>query len=102
MIWYQDYINEDKIDLVKQSLDKLDESFEELKINVLSIPMIIFAGYRTLKDKKSFASLVDKINDFVANYDTNEEYKQYCQGRNHCTGKCTWSSDYWRNILRTM
>ena len=102
LIWYQDYINEDKIDLVKQSLDKLDESFEELKINVLSIPMIIFAGYRTLKDKKSFASLVDKINDFVANYDTNEEYKQYCQGGTTAQVNVRGRLDYWRNILRTM
>lgn len=102
LIWYQDYINEDKIDLVKQSLDKLDESFEELKINVLSIPMIIFAGYRTLKDKKSFASLVDKINNFVANYDTNEEYKQYCQGGTTAQVNVRGRLDYWRNILRTM
>lgn len=102
LIWYQDYINEDKIDLIKQSLDKLDKSFDELKINVLSIPMIIFAGYRTLKDKKSFSSLIDKINDFVANYDTNEEYKQYCQGGTTAQVNVCGRLDYWRNMLRTM
>lgn len=102
LIWYQDYINEDKINLVKQSLDKLNESFEELKINVLSVPMIIFAGYRTLKDKKSFTKLVNNINTFVENYNTNEEYKQYCQGGTTSQVNVRGRLDYWRDILHSM
>ena len=75
VIWYADNINREKIELVRQSLDKLNESFDELKVNNLSVPMIIFAGYRVLKDKKSFSKLVDAIRNFVDTYESNEEYK---------------------------
>ena len=38
--------------------------FDEIKINVTTIPMILFSAYRVQKDKKSFEKLVQKINEF--------------------------------------
>ena len=102
VIWYADNINNEKIALVKQSLDKLDASFDELKINTLSIPMVIFSGYRVLKDQKSFTKLVDVINKFVEGYEDNEEYKQYCLGSTTSSPMVRGRLDYWRKIIRTM
>lgn len=102
IIWYADNINNEKIELVRQSLDKLNEAFDELKINSLSIPMIIFSGYRVLKDKKSFAKFITVINAFVEGYDNNEEYKQYCQGGTSQQNNVRGRLDYWRNIIRKM
>lgn len=102
VIWYADNINNEKIALVKQSLDKLDVSFDELKINTLSIPMVIFSGYRVLKDQKSFTKLVDVINKFVEGYEDNEEYKQYCLGSTTSSPMVRGRLDYWRKIIRTM
>jgi len=102
IIWYADNINAKKIELVRQSLDKLNESFEELNINTLSIPMIVFSGYRVIKDKKSFSKFIEVINSFIENYDTNEEYKQYCQGGTTSQSNVRGRLDYWRNIIRTM
>ena len=102
VIWYADNINNEKIVLVKQSLDKLDASFDELKINTLSIPMVIFSGYRVLKDQKSFTKLVDVINKFVEGYEDNEEYKQYCLGSTTSSPMVRGRLDYWRKIIRTM
>ena len=102
VIWYADNINHDKISLVKQSLDKLDAAFGELKVNTLSIPMIIFSGYRVLKDQKSFTKLVAVINDFIDGYDSNEEYKQFCSDSTTSSTMVRGRLDYWRKIIRTM
>ena len=102
VIWYADNINHDKISLVKQSLDKLDAAFDELKVNTLSIPMIIFSGYRVLKDQKSFTKLVAIINNFIEGYDSNEEYKQFCGGSTTSSTMVRGRLDYWRKIIRTM
>ena len=102
VIWYADNINHDKIAIVKQSLDKLDAAFDELKINTLSIPMIIFSGYRVLKDQKSFTKLVAVINNFIEGYDSNEEYKQFCGGSTTSSAMVRGRLDYWRKIIRTM
>ena len=102
IIWYAGNINNEKIELVRQSLDKLNEAFDELKINSLSIPMIIFSGYRVLKDKKSFGKFITVINSFVEGYDNNEEYKQYCQGGTSQQNNVRGRLDYWRNIIRKM
>lgn len=102
VIWYADNINYDKIVLVKQSLDKLDAAFDELKINTLSIPMIIFSGYRVLKDQKSFTKLVAVINNFIEGYDSNEEYKQFCGGSTTSSAMVHGRLDYWRKIIRAM
>ena len=102
VIWYADNINVEKIEFIRQSLDKLNESFDELKINILSVPMIIFAGYRVLKDKKSFSKLVEAINNFVDTYDSNEEYKKYCQGGTAQQPNVRGRLDYWRNIIKEL
>lgn len=102
IIWYADNINTEKVELIRQALDKLNESFEDLNINTLSVPMVVFSGYRVLKDKKSFSKLIDVINNFVETYETNEEYKQYCQGGTTSQPNVRGRLDYWRNIIREM
>lgn len=103
--WYSDNINVEKVDLIRQALDKLDESFEsyeKVDIGTVSIPMIIFAGYRVIKDNKSFDKLVEIILDFIENYDNNEEYKQYCMSGTTAQNNVRGRLDYWRNIVKTM
>ena len=99
---YQENIDMSKIDTLKTALDNLDKNFEELKINSTSLPMIFFASYRVMKDKKSFAKLADKIKEFIKTYDTNEEYKQYCTQGTGASGNVRGRLDYWRNIVREL
>ena len=102
VIWYADNIDHEKVSFIKQSLDKLDAAFDELNINALSIPMIIFSGYRVLKDQKSFTKLVGVIKEFSENYDTNEEYKQFCLGATTSSANVRGRLDYWRKIIREL
>ena len=99
---YQENIDMSKIDTLKTALDNLDKNFEELKINSTSIPMIFFASYRVMKDKKSFAKLAVKIKEFIKTYDTNEEYKQYCTQGTGASCNVRGRLDYWRSIVREL
>lgn len=103
--WYSNNINNEKIELIRQALDKLDkcfESYERVDIGTVSIPMIIFAGYRVIKDNKSFDKLFEIILDFIENYDSNEEYKQYCMSGTTAQNNVRGRLDYWRNIIKNM
>lgn len=102
IVWYSDKINSEKIDLLRQAMDKFDASFDEISVKTVSVPMILYSGYRVLKDKKSFTKLVDIISDFTTNYDSNEEYKQYCLSGTTSGEMVRGRLEYWRNLIRTM
>lgn len=98
-----DYADEslEKVDVLREAMDSLDEAFEEIKVPVTSISMILYSGYRIKKDKKSFSKLIDLINDFLNNYENNEEYKQYVQSGTSSSENVRGRFDYWRNIIRS-
>lgn len=99
---YQSDITEEKrakVDCIRLAMDKIDNGFEMLKVNTLTIPMMLYAGYMTQKDGKDFNQLIDRILEFVNSYDTNEEYKQYCQSGTSSNEKVRGRLDYWRRIL---
>lgn len=98
---YADSIGENKIEILRTAMDKFDEAFDEVKIPITSLSMILFAGYRIVKDKKSFSKLVELINDFLTNYDTNEEYRQYVLNGTGQAQNVRGRLDYWRNLIRT-
>lgn len=96
-------IDEEKVENIKDALDKLDESFNEnIKIPKTSVSFIIYAMMRVIKDNKSTQKLVDVINEFLANYDSNEEYKQYCLQGTSNNVNVAGRLDYWRGIVREL
>ena len=74
----------------------------EVKIPSTSIPQILYSGYRIVKDKKSFSRLAEKISEFIATYDSNEEYKQYVQSGTGSRENVKGRFDYWRSIVKTL
>ena len=99
---YSDSIETSKIDTLKSAMDKFNEAFEEITIPVTSIPMILYSGYRITKDKKSFSKLVDLVNDFLNDYDNNEEYKQYVQSGTSSSENVRGRLDWWRDRIRNI
>lgn len=98
---YSDSIAADKIEVLTNAMNKFDEAFEEIKIPVTSIPMILYSGYRIQKDKKSFSKLVELINEFLNGYDGNEEYKQFVQSGTSSSENVRGRFDWWRNVIKT-
>ena len=91
-----------KIDVLKEAMDKFDSAFDEIKIPVTSVPMVLYSGFRICKDKKSFSKLVDAIKEFLDSYNDNEEYKQYIQSGTSSNSSVRARFDYWRNIIRVL
>ena len=91
-----------RADTLKEAMDRFDESFDEIKIPVTSIPQILYSGYRIIKDKKSFTKLVDKVAAFCINYDSNSEYKQFVQNGTGSKENVRGRFEYWRAIVKTL
>lgn len=91
-----------KIDILKEAMDKFDVAFEEMKVPITSQPMILYSGYRVIRDKKSFSKLIDVIKEFLMTYDDNEEYKQYIQSGTSSSSSVRPRFDYWRKIIREL
>ena len=103
-VFVQDYADEsiEKADILKEAMNKFDDAFaEDVKIPITSIPMVLYSGYRIVKDKKSFSKLVELINEFLIGYDSNEEYKQFTtsgtSGKENVRGRF----DYWRALIKS-
>lgn len=92
----------DKVDMLREAMDSYNEAFEEIKIPITSIPMVLYSGYRIKKDKKSFSKLVDEVNKFGDGYENNEEYKQYVQSGTSGAENVRGRLDYWRNIVKNI
>lgn len=91
-----------RANILKEAMNKFDESFDEIKMPVTSIPQILYSGYRIIKDKKSFTKLVDNVIDFCVNYDSNDEYKQFVQNGTSSKENVRGRFDYWRSIVREL
>ncbi len=98
---HSDSIATDKIEILTNALNKFNEAFEKIKIPVTSIPMVLYSGYRIQKDKKSFSKLVELVNKFLANYDENEEYKQYVQSGTSSAENVKGRFNWWREKIKT-
>ncbi len=98
---HSDSIATDKIEVLTNAMNKFDEAFKEIKIPVTSIPTVLYSGYRILKDKKSFSKLVELVNEFLAGYDENEEYKQYVQSSTSSTENVRVRLDWWKEKIKT-
>lgn len=91
----------EKSGTLKEALDNFDKKFDEVKIPLTSLPMILFSGYRIVKDKKSFQKLIDIINEFLSGYDANEDYKQFVQSGTGNQSNVHGRFDWWREKIRT-
>lgn len=99
---YADSVPEDKFETLKTVLDKLDESFENIKIPVTSVPMTLYSGYRVVKDKKSFTKFVELVNEFLAGYDTNEDYKQFVQSGTGSSENVNGRFEWWKDKIKAI
>lgn len=101
-VFVQNYADDslDKIATLRDAMDSFDAAFDEIKIPVTSVPMMLYSGYRMKKDKKSFAKLVDIVNDFIIGYDANEEYKQYVMNGTSAQENVRGRLEWWKNRIK--
>lgn len=101
--YYNDKVNAEKIALIKQALDSLNEVFDNgIKVPKTSISVICYAAYRVKKDNKDFNRFVEIVKDFLENYDSNEEYKSNLKEGTASTQAVKYRLDYWRKIVKEL
>lgn len=101
--YYNDRINTEKVELIKQALDKLDETFDEnVKIPKTSTSFVIYTYYRCFKDKKSTTKLTDLVKKFIDEYNSNEEYKASLQDGTSSSESVKTRLSYWRKIIKEL
>lgn len=101
--YYNERVDLEKIELIKQGLDRLDESIpEDVKINKTTISFICYGAYRIIKDNKSFEKFMESVNNFLENYDSNDEYKAFTQQGTSSSESVKGRLEYWRNIIREL
>lgn len=101
--YYNDKVNVNKVENIKQALSKLNEAFEEgTKVPKTSISLVIYGMYRVIRDKKSTEKYITLVKDFLDNYDTNEDYLQYCQSGTSNADNVKGRIEAFRNMLRAI
>lgn len=100
---HSDAIPEDKVNSLMEAMDKFSAAFDDgLKVPVTSVPMMLYCGYRVTKDKKSFSKLVEIINEFLAGYEKNEDYKRFVMSGTSSTENVKGRFDWWRDKIRSL
>lgn len=103
LVMYNDKINYDKIELVKQALNVIDESFDKIEVKKTTTPILIYSYYLVIKDSKDTEKWTQWIVNFLENYNTNEEYKQYCNGSGTASGEMVKGRlNYFRNAIHSL
>lgn len=101
--YYNNKISEEKVNFIKQALDKLHDVFDDnVKIPKTSISFVIYTYYRCFKDKKSTSKLTDIVKEFLDNYDSNDEYKSFIQQGTSSGESVKVRLSYWRKIIKEL
>lgn len=90
------------LSLIMQALNKIDETFEEIKIPKTSVSFIIYAYYRCIKENKDINTLTNEITEFLDNYESNEEYKSYIKQGTGSTESVKARLNYWDKVIENI
>lgn len=92
----------EKSEYIKEVFNKLDSAFEEIKIPITTAPMMIYAGYRVVKNKGSFSKFIELVNSFIDTYNENEEYKQFVSRGTTSIENVRGRFEYWKTLIKSI
>ena len=101
VVWYDENINAADISTLTDVLDALNTG-DTIKVKSTSIPMILYGGYKCLKDSKDFRKFSAAVDEFIENYDVNEEYKQLVQSGTTASAGVKARLQYWNNVVENL
>ena len=101
VVWYDENINAADISTLTDVLDALNTG-DTIKVKSTSIPMILYGGYKCLKDSKDFRKFSAAVDEFIENYDSNEEYKQLVQSGTTSSAGVKARLQYWNNVVENL
>ena len=100
---YNGNINYGKVETIKEAMTALDMAFDTISVNKVTVPILLYGYYRIVKDKKGMQKWNDWVKNFIETYDTNEEYKQYCNGSGTASSEMVKGRlQYFRDAIREL
>lgn len=100
---YNGNINYGKVETIKEAMTALDTAFDTISVNKVTVPILLYGYYRIVKDKKGMQKWNDWVKNFIETYDTNEEYKQYCNGSGTASSEMVKGRlQYFRDAIREL
>ena len=103
IVWYDKNINSEDIENLRNALDKLDASIDELKIKPTSIPMMLYGAYQIVKENKDFAAFASEVASFAANYSSNTQYAEFLAGGGTASSDSVNKRfEYWKNLVNSL
>ena len=100
---YNGNINYGKVETIKEAMTALDMAFDTISVNKVTVPILLYGYYRIVKDKKGMQKWNDWVKNFIETYDTNEEYKQYCNGSGTASSEMVKGRlQYFRNAIKEL
>lgn len=100
-----DNVDQNIYDILSTAIDKLGAAYEDvevLKIPTTSVPMILYAAAKVVKNKGSFTKFVEVLNDFLENYDDNEEYKAFVGSGTSGKESVSARYEYWKGLVKDL
>lgn len=99
---HSDLISPDIINTFKTAMDKFNEALNKIKMPLTSIPMVLFSGYKVVKDKKSFSKFIEVVTKFLNEYDSNEDYKKFVSAATSDSENVRGRFDYWIKLIKSV
>lgn len=99
---FRDTYNEDICNKVLASMDYLDEIVEETNksLKIISLPMIINAASLVLEDDKAKKKFKTNFVNFLNEYETREDYLQYCDKNTAAAANVKGRIEYFRAMTK--
>lgn len=102
-IYFSENYDEESVSLVEKALDTLDELIpEKVKIAKLAIPIVLYGMCLVLKQDKSVKSYVNWMKGFIEEYDSKEDFTQYCKTGTANPDKVTGRLNYIESIVNSL
>ena len=93
----------EKMDKISEGLNRLGNHFEKgTKIPKLLMPLCVCGMYRMIKDNKSFEKYFNWLDNFLANYENNEEFLQYCNSGTTSAAKVQGRFQYFTSAMHDL
>ena len=101
---YNDKVNEDTVNRIRQALDRLDGAFEDsVRLKQTSVPMACYGMYRVLNENRNAERYLEWLREFIDSYDSNEEYIRFCNGAGTSSADMVKGRlDYFDNAVNQM
>lgn len=81
ILWYNDNINADDVDIIIKAMDKLDDVFtEDISVKKLVTPLMIYGMAECIRREKNVDEYISWLKDFLETYDSQTEFLKYCDG----------------------